>query len=116
NEHQQSQDFISEIFALNNLLCYCECVTELFFRVLGFFNGFSNLVKSPRLQSNADSLVKLLISKTSVEHSVDDTFHLEINLNLFFLVIYQYSLLNVFVNTLVDQSVHILRSFVQIES
>lgn len=110
------KDFISEVFTLHILLGNIESITEFIFNIIRLLNSIFNLVQSSWFNSHSNGLIELLISKTSIKHLIDDCFHLRLNLYLFirFLIIMQ-SPLNVLINTFVNQSLHILTSFIQIK-
>ena len=94
-----------------------ESVAKFIFNVFGLFDGFADLVKAARLKSDADSLVELVILVASLEHLSNDVFHLCVDLNaLLFPVNNGDSLLDVLIDALVDESLNILTSLIEIES
>ena len=112
-----SQDFASkQLIALNYVLSNGEGVAKLFFDIFGLFNGFADLVDASRLQCNTDCLVELVVLITSLEHLINDVFHLGIYLNALLLLVNDSDpFFDVLVNALVYQSLNILAALVQVE-
>lgn len=117
DQEQESEYVSAELFVASNyVLCNCERVAELLLDVIGFLDGLSDLVQPARLESDTNGLVELVVFVASVEHAIDNALHLWINDDTFLLPIKNgNSLLDVLVDTLVDQGLNIFTSVVEIE-
>lgn len=114
DQEKEGQDVISEAFvATHNVLSDGEGVAQFVLDVTGFLNGFTHFFESTGFECNTDSLVELMVLIATLEHFVNDTLHFSVNNYAFlFFVDNSDSLFDVFIDTLMDKSLHILRALV----